>query len=65
MADGTAPAEDIRQEVDINLVDNDKVRGGVIKDEGIHQAEPEHVHTVYCYAKLFGLCEGPDRAPGE
>ena len=49
MADGTAPAEDIRREVDINLVDNDKVGGGVIKDEGIHQAEPEHGHTVHLY----------------
>ena len=49
MADGTAPVEDTRREVDINLVGDDKGGGGVVDDEVIHQAAPEHGCTVHIY----------------
>ena len=48
-ADGTAPAEDTIRAVDIHLVGDDKGGGGVIDNEGIHQAAPEHGRTLHLY----------------
>ena len=51
--------------MEIHLSGGGKGGGGFLDNVGIHQADPEHGHTVYCYAALLDLCEGPDRAPGE
>ena len=49
-ADGKAPVEDTRDEVDINI-DGDVTEGGrFFENGGINQAAPEQVCTVYCYA---------------
>ena len=47
--DGTAPAEDTIQEVDIHI-GGYGTRGGRVLDYGkIQQAAPEHGHTVHHY----------------
>ena len=48
-AEGTAPVEDFRQEVEIHIGGDGKLGGGVLDDGGINQAEPEHGHTVHRY----------------
>ena len=48
--DRTAPAEDTRQEVEIHLGGDGTGGGGGLGGGGIHQALPEHGHTVNCYA---------------
>ena len=48
--DRTAPAEDTRQEVEIHLGGDGTGGGGGLGGGGIHQALPEHGHTVNFYA---------------
>ena len=50
--------------MEIHLGGGGKGGGGFLDNGGIHQVEPEHGHTVYYYAKLLDLCEGPYKAPG-
>ena len=49
-ADGTAPTEDNRQEVEIYLCGGGKGGGGVLDDGLIRQAAPAHSCTVHFYA---------------
>ena len=41
-AEGTAPAEDTRKEVEIHLSGGGKGGGGIIDDGGVYQAAAEH-----------------------
>ena len=47
MVEGTAPAEDTGQEVDIHLCGNTKGGSGVIDDRRINLVAPEHGCTVH------------------
>ena len=44
-----APEEDTGQEAVIDLSGNGKGGGGVLENGEIHQAVPEHSHTVHRY----------------
>ena len=50
MADGTAPTEDNRRDVEIHPGGGGKGGGGFLDDGGIGQAAPEHGHILYRYA---------------
>ena len=63
-ADGKAPAYNNRREMEIHHGECGTGDGGFLDNGGIHQADPEHGHTVYCYATLLDLCEGPYGDPG-